>query len=166
MNPIPDLVEPIVGWRTWNAQSHQGNIFLGSLVWSELWHPGRRMGAECIGEARTTRGRCCGKYFTSELPVNCTCGIYAYRTYKELIEQRPCDQEFYRKPLWKSRVIHGEVNLWGRVIQGKLAYRAQYAYPKQLLIHAYLPEDVERCEKLANYLGDLYKVPSRLVVAY
>ncbi len=159
MSLVPDMIEPIVGWRTWNAQGYKNQTLLGSLVWNEIWQPGRVMQAECVRQARSLEGCCCGKYFLSQIPLGCTCGIYAHRTYQQLLAARPNDKEFYRYPLWSSAIIHGEVNLWGRVIQGKKGYRAQYAYPKKLFVHAYIPKDLARCEKLASDLSELYNVP-------
>ena len=62
-----------------------------------------------------------------ELPhSNCTCGVYAAKNLEHL-----------RQFGYERRGIHGEVYLWGTVVEHKLGWRAQFAYPKSL----FLPPD-------------------------
>jgi preprotein translocase subunit YajC len=62
-----------------------------------------------------------------ELPhPNCTCGVYAAKNLEHL-----------RQFGYQRRGIHGEVYLWGTVVEHKLGWRAQFAYPKSL----FLPPD-------------------------
>jgi preprotein translocase subunit YajC len=62
-----------------------------------------------------------------ELPhPNCTCGVYAAKNLEHL-----------RQFGYQRRGIHGEVYLWGTVVEHKLGWRAQFGYPKSL----FLPPD-------------------------
>ena len=62
-----------------------------------------------------------------ELPhPDCTCGIYAAKNIEHL-----------RQFGYERRGIQGEVYLWGTVVEHKLGWRAQFAYPKSL----FLPPD-------------------------
>ena len=58
--------------------------------------------------------------------------------------------------LWASHVVVvGEVSLWGGVIPGSQGWRAQYAYPRKLLV----PYE---CWQLAKPLRDDYQVLVKL----
>ena len=62
-----------------------------------------------------------------ELPhLECTCGVYAAKSIEHL-----------RQFGYVSRGIHGEVYLWGTVVEHELGWRARFAYPKSL----FLPPD-------------------------
>jgi hypothetical protein len=54
---------------------------------------------------------------------DCTCGVYAAKNVEHL-----------RQFGYENRGIHGEVYLWGRVVEHKLGWRAQFAYPKSLFL--------------------------------
>lgn len=58
--------------------------------------------------------------------ADCTCGVYAAKNLEHL-----------RQIGYTQRGIHGEVYLWGTVVEHKLGWRAQFAYPKSL----FLPPD-------------------------
>lgn len=53
----------------------------------------------------------------------CTCGVYALGSRSASLNYAP------------YKTFHGEVYLWGRVIEGTSGYRAQYAYPKSIEVH-------------------------------
>jgi len=55
---------------------------------------------------------------------DCTCGVYAAKN-------------ILRQSGYEQYGIHGEVYLWGTVVEHKLGWRAQFAYPKSL----FLPPD-------------------------
>jgi hypothetical protein len=59
-----------------------------------------------------------------ELPHwDCTCGVYAAKNLGNL-----------RQFGYEERGIHGEVYLWGTVVEHQLGWRAQFAYPKSLCL--------------------------------
>jgi DNA-binding CsgD family transcriptional regulator len=102
---IPDLISPIIGYRVWQWD--------GSRIASlnvQPWLAGRAMEATC------NLGR------PHQAPqTDCTCGIYAVKTAEQL----------YRM---SSGGIFGEVYLWGTVVEHELGWRAQFAYPKNLIL--------------------------------
>jgi hypothetical protein len=53
----------------------------------------------------------------------CTCGVYAAKNLEHL-----------RRFGYERRGIQGEVYLWGTVVERKLGWRAQFAYPKSLFL--------------------------------
>jgi hypothetical protein len=75
----------------------------------------------------------------------CSCGVWALKNESDL----PTTAAAYG-----STRVWGEVYLWGRVLEGALGYRAQYAYPKAL-----------KCAdpELAAQLQVLYGVPTEVV---
>jgi hypothetical protein len=68
--------------------------------------------------------------------ATCTCGIYADKSFDHLR-----DQGYLR------RGIGGEVYLWGKVIEHQSGWRAQFAYPKTLVLS---PESLLSTNPLAN----------------
>jgi preprotein translocase subunit YajC len=117
---IPDYISPVVGYRAWRWNA----TGLKSLN-GEPWLPGRPLAAECQAAARGTRVK--AVHGDHELPhPNCTCGVYAAK-----------NREHLRRVGYEGRGIHGEVYLWGTVVEHKLGWRAQFAYPKSL----FLPPD-------------------------
>jgi len=90
---IPDYIMPLVGYRVWRWNDATG---LKSLN-GEPWLPGRPLAAGCRVAAH-------------ELPhSDCTCGVYAARNLEHL-----------RQFGYEQRGIHGEVYLWGTVVEHKL----------------------------------------------
>ena len=120
---IPDYISPIVGYRVWRWNA----TGLTSLN-GEPWLPGRPLAAGCRYAARgTIVGRAKTVHGAHELPhADCTCGVYAARNLEHL-----------RQFGYDGCGIHGEVYLWGTVVEHKLGWRAQFAYPKSL----FLPPD-------------------------
>jgi len=63
-----------------------------------------------------------------ELPhPECSCGVYAAKSIEHL-----------RQFGYEGRGIHGEVYLWGNVVEHRLGWRAQFAYPKNLVLPLHL----------------------------
>jgi hypothetical protein len=117
---IPDYISPVVGYRVWQWNDNGLKSLNG-----EPWLPGRPLAAECQAAARGTRVK--AVHGAHELPhPNCTCGVYAAKTLKHL-----------RQFGYEGCGINGEVYLWGTVVEHRLGWRAQFAYPKSL----YLPPD-------------------------
>jgi hypothetical protein len=72
----------------------------------------------------------------------CTCGVYAARTLDHLTEIN-----------YRDFGIHGEVNLWGKVWQHKLGYRAEFAYPRNFVVPpGFLPANLSILESKVKAL--------------
>jgi hypothetical protein len=117
---IPDYISPVVAYRVWRWD----DTGLKSLN-GELWVAGRPLEATCraavpgivVGCGRPVHG-------AHELPhPECSCGVYAAKSIEHL-----------RQFGYEGRGIRGEVYLWGNVVEHRLGWRAQFAYPKNLVL--------------------------------
>jgi hypothetical protein len=102
----PDYISPVVGFRVWQWDA-TGLKSLNGIQ----WHPAEAFTAEC-------RSQGCHEVPQSD----CTCGIYASKTFDHL----------HRIGYTHDR-IRGEVWLWGAVVEHEEGWRAQFAYPKNLV---------------------------------
>jgi hypothetical protein len=71
----------------------------------------------------------------------CSCGFYARKSFEAIDRDRTFGD------------VYGEVYMWGRVVIGEFGYRAQYMYPKRLVV------TLQELAPYAEYLGYLYGVP-------
>ena len=110
---VPDYISPVVAYRAWQLDA----TGLKSLC-GEPWRPGRRLAAACRESVRMT-----GHDVHDAPQMNCTCGIYAAKSHSAL-----------RKAGYAGYGIHGEVYLWGTVVEHELGWRAQYACPKNFFM--------------------------------
>jgi hypothetical protein len=137
---IPDYISTITGYRAWQVDS----CGLKSLNHTE-WTPGEPLEAVCLKQQ-----------FGHDCPAEgCTCGVYAARNANHL----------QNIGYLAEADVHGEVALWGTVVPHSLGYRAQYAYPKNLIIKKHrLPFQQSHCE---TFLAGMtaYGVPVSLACA-
>lgn len=152
--PIEDLgtaIEPIIGYREWvvGYSPRIGEYRLRSFWEQDLWKPKQAHQALCL------RGRSNpfvafreeGSLSDHDAPhINCTCGIYA----RESLEQ-----------LGLEGGVYGSVYLWGEVIVCERGYRAEYAYPKDLIIQGYAPKASERAKR---EIEEAYGIPVTVIV--
>lgn len=112
VTPLPEemVVSAIPGWRCWNVPLFVDE--LRSMVSGNKWPSYKRMEAVC------EQPTCNGLY--------CECGIHAFRELKTA-------ETSYKDSSRLSNKIFGEVWLWGRVLECKNGYRAQFAYPKSFV---------------------------------
>src|ERR1035441_3285504 len=147
---VPDYISPIIGYRV-RKWEHTG---LKSLC-GERWHPGQSLAARCRASAVVGPivGRAEAVHDARDVPqANCTCGVYAAKTFHHL-----------RSVGYAKCGIHGEVYLWGTVVEHEFGWRAQFAYPKTLFLPSNLiPSDTKemesRLEALAAYSTDIFIV--------
>ena len=136
---VPDYISPIIGYRVWRWD----DAGLRSLN-GKPWSPCKPLAAKCgAGKAHDA----------DEVPqTDCTCGVYAAKNLEHL-----------RQFGYEGRGIHGEVYLWGTVVEHELGWRAQFAYPKSLILPPDLiPSDTKEMEArlgaLAAYDTDIFIV--------
>jgi len=147
---IPDYISPIVGYRVWKWE----NTGLKSLC-GERWRPGHSLAARCRASVVVgpIAGRAEAVHDAHEPPqTNCTCGVYASKSLEQLLTTG-----------YAKCGIHGEVYLWGTVVEHELGWRAQFAYPKTLFLPSDLiPSDTKEMEcrlgALAAYETDIFIV--------
>jgi hypothetical protein len=143
-------IEPILGWRLWHVRLHEGDYRLESFTWHHVsWPAARRLEASCAIHGH-------------EAPVQShECGIYAFRT-RELAEDLLRRYTGVRQrygpvleepppPRLGRPVALGQVSLWGRILVRERGYRAQYAYPYDLLL-------IDGDDYIARELRRLYAV--------
>ena len=146
---VPDSATPIVGWRLWNPfaiqfvdgcgprpYAHSVSFRLFSMKDTDHWPMREAKVARCIrtstDHAAPTEG--------------CTCGIHAFSSLPRLLTG--ANRE--------ARILIGEVNLWGKVVLTERGYRAQYAYPKRLIV---TPDLTPKYEAMVTELEWAYGVP-------
>jgi len=126
---VPDYISPIVGWRVWRWDA----TGLKSLN-GKPWSPGQPLAAKC--GARNAHD-------AHEPPqADCSCGVYASKS-----------REHLRGTGYEPLGIGGEVHLWGTVVEHEFGWRAQFAYPKSLV----LPPDMipSSTKEMESRLGAL-----------
>jgi hypothetical protein len=146
------LREPIVGWRQWNFMYPH---FLANLGNDTIYVPREKIEARCGQEDHNEQQ-------APHLP--CTCGIYAYKEKPRLLGEmrntygRPLAPVLRHRvpPVPGLRLVYGEINLWGKVIEHEDGYRAQFGYPKRLWC-------TPAIEPLAGWIGYVYGVPCEVM---
>lgn len=110
--PLPEehIVSAVSGYRAWNVPLFVDE--LRSVNQNAKWKPFERYEASC------SAAQCSG--------VSCSCGIYAFN-------KMALVQKEYMQTDRSKRYVYGECWLWGRVLECKDGYRAQFAYPKALV---------------------------------
>lgn len=121
--------EPIVAWRAWLVNSDKQA--LRSATYAIKWPKRKPMHAHCL-----TAFFKVGKDLYAANPHVCPCLHHSCGVYAVL------DESAAR--IWVGGVgaVVGRVALWGRVLRFEKGYRAEYAYPIDLLDNPLL--DIER----------------------
>lgn len=178
---IPDYIEPFVAYRTWQWDTN-GLVSLNGTRWTA----GQPLQADShICEHRhmkVTRSRivkfvqhqpkslsgaswlqkmvdeATEDYHAHDAPVEgCGCGVYAAKNFQHLVNIKYVGPD-------TDYGVHGEVYLWGKIIDHELGYRAQFAYPKNLIFtFSTMPHQVKevmtRLETLTRYNVDMFIQP-------
>jgi hypothetical protein len=118
-----ETAEVIVAWRAWTWIDVGSRIILRSLNAKTLWPWAEPASAD--------------KLTADTLTVD---GIHAFKT------------EAQAKS-YAANTVWGEVSLWGRVIEHDLGYRAEFAYPRTLIVPATIPDAAGLARKLAASYG-------------
>ena len=136
--------DPLVGWRIWRIRR------LDSL---DDERPLRlaaagRLGIPKFWEPQTANRAVCSNYRTRhEAPwPGCRCGIYGF---KERERAERALHRYARDDL--SGWALGRVSLWGRIVDSEHGWRAEYAYPYDLVVFT-------RNRRIPRELRDVYAV--------
>jgi hypothetical protein len=128
-----NLMEPLVGWKTWLIR----NGLLHSQLRSGVWPPGKPFQAMC------KERKCVHPPTTTH-----TCGIYAR------------DKFLGVREFLDAGEACGIVLGWGRYVRGVDGWRSEFAYPARILIAR---DSLGDLEKLKEYRVPLYVMePMRL----
>lgn len=143
VSETPDLVDPIVGWRCWEVgyDGHLIALNAGGGHTSSVWEPRNAKRAVCNRHSN-------GLYF-GEAPKpththgpydGCSCGFYAAK--------------LLAKAQWPSaNYAYGRVAMWGKVIEHEGGYRAEYAYPVEVIL-------VAKSGRKSNGSGGIFEIAS------
>jgi len=144
---IPDYISPIVAYRVWQWDA----VGLKSLN-NEPWLPEHCLAAACRGYGgwKAANGEAAPLDGHEPPHHDCSCGVYAAKNFAHL-----------RNIGYADYGVHGEVYLWGTVVEHRLGYRAQYAYPKSLVLPAEtipfrMSAVKSRLETLMAYGADIF----------
>lgn len=151
---VPDLISPIVGYRAWHYHSTPDGCLTALVHPYTLWPHHRRSVALC-----TVAPLQWVELDDIELPrhnspeLSCTCGLYAAKDFDRLFSMTYMEDMADR--------VWGEVNLWGKVIEHDEGYRAEFAYPRRLIVPYRgfpfrLLEIEKRVERFAKYGVPVY----------
>jgi len=143
---VPDYISPIIAYRAWRCDAAGLKSVCG-----EPWNPGQPLATRCrVYSAGTIVGRAEAAHDAHDAPqANCTCGVYAAKSLEHL-----------RNTGYDRFGIHGEVYLWGKVVEHERGWRAQLAYPKNLFLSPHvlpftLAEIQSRLKMLTTYRIDI-----------
>ena len=125
------LREPIVGWRQWHFMYPH---FLANLGNDTIYVPREKTEAHCEQYSTVGTSVLREDHGEQQAPhLTCTCGIYAYKEKPRLLgEIRYTYGRPVAPPVSGLRLVYGEINLWGKVVEHDDGYRAQFGYPKRL----------------------------------
>src|SRR5919202_2799706 len=126
---VPDLVEPVVGWRVWLVVEDAGEVRLRSVVYPTLWEPRVETVAECVHLKRHPPQ--VGFSNHSAPSSRCDCGIYAARELVDGIHYLRTSDQPGADVLGR---VFGRVSLWGSVVESKRGWRGSHAYPEHLYV--------------------------------
>lgn len=154
---MPDYLAPFTAYRVWQWDEDG----VKSLNHAE-WTPGVAFEAKCANlesQAAKYEGRPEIQAWLRqhEHPVpgeDCSCGMYAGIDLQHLINIG-----------YAGQGIHGEVLLWGRLVECTLGWRAQYAYPKFFVVpQSMFPFNIREIERrmraLIAFDVDVYVQPA------
>jgi hypothetical protein len=141
---VPDYISPIVAYRLWQWDSAGLRSLNGAR-----WIPAQALAARCSLRKVWIAGRT--MHVDHDAPkADCRCGVYASKSLDDLRSIR----------VWESGV-RGEAWLWGTVVEHERGWRAQFAYPRTLVLPAdilpiALTEIQSRLESLVAYCCDIF----------
>lgn len=152
---VPDLVEPIIGYRSWTVRINPaGEPVLCSPYRRHVWTPREALAARCgtttwippLGLRPAGRARP-----NHDAPAEgCTCGVHAWRSRGAALLDAADTRGL--------RAVTGDVALWGDVLRHQRGWRAGQAYPQALRVHAATTDGL--CFVFTWEAGQLRAVPA------
>lgn len=159
---VPDTyIEPFTAYRAWDW-TEEGVTSLNGALWTPKVafeatcpHADDLRSMKAAAGSSPAAAKFWEKHSHHVPDPSCTCGMYAGINMQHMIDIN-----------YIQRGIHGEVSLWGRLYRHKLGWRAQFAYPKFLVVPANMvPVKVEEAQKrlasLVEFNVDIYLQPER-----
>lgn len=121
----PDVAGPVIGWRAWAVTREHGRHRLRSVVAPTVWEPGVALAARCL----RPRFRPWRRHAAPA--ESCECGIYAADLSGALEYARNAGGGYF-----SSMRVFGSVALWGTVAEHEHGWRAEHAYPAEIVVPA------------------------------
>ena len=160
MNQSPRelYIEPTIAWRKWLVDTR--DCLLRSLFKDSVWIPGQRFQARCQRDRGMLHasGPSCG--FAPN--KRCVCGIYAVKSRDELRRYGKHRNPYERmQEIPHTLTVVGHVSLWGRIIETEHGYKAEYAYPYDLIVmrptNDVLGKTVEQIDRATKITEDVVR---------
>ena len=131
---IPDVLGYIRGARIWRIKEVDGAPRLLSVVRDLIWQPGEQVAAECLpygpgGSVITPPGM---PFFLpcKESPQpKCRCGVWGTYDYQATDHYRHWKPGRDPNQTLGGRLVGGGIEAHGRVVEGRIGFRAQFARP-------------------------------------
>jgi hypothetical protein len=120
---MPDLVEPIVGWRSWKFEYR--NLASADVIVSKKlighfsyeWSPGVNV-ASCACGSTPSRSGALIDPSTAYVHAGFGCGFYFYKSLRDLAQDmHPCS----------GPIVVGLAKGWGKVYEHERGYRTEFA---------------------------------------
>jgi hypothetical protein len=143
--------EAIVAWRAWKIVEDEGGVALSSIIYEAIWPYRRALVSGCKG----------GGCLAARWPMlEHSCGIHAVKSAAEAV-RFPLSWEGLRfsAPQVSEEYVIGKVSLWGQVTEHERGFRAERAYPYELVL---APSQA----RLAPLLASAYAVDVMVDRAY
>jgi hypothetical protein len=107
----------------------EGVLRLSSVLYREVWAPRTELVARC---RRSFAALPWARMPLHEPPnAECCCGIYAIRSPRAAAASLRREGARGERPVCR---VMGTVALWGRVVESRQGWRAQFAYPAALFV--------------------------------
>jgi hypothetical protein len=142
---------PLLGWRAWRVSEDGEDVVLRSMFKYETVWPGRApLVGKCLCQPHPSPHEAPG------IGAGEPCGIYAVkdrettRAWQSYVSSSPREARHFG-------VVIGRVQLWGRIVRHEHGYRAQFAYPGDLVV-VELEPGVDG-ERVGETLRERYAVP-------
>lgn len=153
--PVPDGIEPIVGWRYWGSEALPGGTcWLTSITRFSTWP------ARVPTRARRSYAALHEADGAGVPHPACSCGVYAVSDLDMLKEVADPIEGRDQLADGNQAVVVGTVAVWGRIVPGEWGWRGQQAYPRQLWAVRETAPSEEDASALAAGLHTAYGVPA------